>query len=319
MLILNQNEIEKLLSPEEVLEAITQAFTLFHQRQFSMPDRMHTHYGNNTLLLMPCFTKSVFGTKLVSVNPENVSKGWPAINGIMVLNNGETGEALALFNGAALTAIRTGAVGGIGIAHTAPENASSLGIVGTGVQGFTQAVFATKVRPIKEITVLDQNRKKAKTFIRKLENELPNVKVKTCKDNVELLQKSEIIICASSSQTPVLPNNPLLLKGKCFVGIGSYKPEMREMPDALFPLLKKVWIDTPFAAQETGDLAFPLSEKLLKKNQLHPLSELVVNGKTDSSETTFFKSVGMALFDVVVAEYMYEKALKKNVGTKIQL
>lgn len=319
MLILTKKEIENLLSPEEVINAITKAFTLFYQEQFHMPDRMHAHQGDNTLLLMPCFTESCFGTKLVSVNPQNSQKGKPSIYGVMTLNDGETGEPLALLNGAALTAIRTGAVGAIGVKHTSPENSTKLGIIGTGIQGFTQAIFASSIRPVREILVYDRNEEKAKEFIIELKKALPNIEISICSESETLVEQSEIIICTTSSQTPVIPDNSDLLKGKSFIGIGSYKPDMREFPDALFPLVDQVWVDTPFAAKESGDLSIPLSEKKLTANQIKPISELIIKQNIDQSKTTFFKSVGMALFDVVVAECMYKKALKNNIGTQIQL
>lgn len=319
MLILTKNEIENLLSPEEVINAVNKAFTLFHQDQFHMPDRMHAHQGDNTLLLMPCFTESSFGTKLVSVNPQNAQKGKPSIYGVMALNDGETGEPLAILNGAALTAIRTGAVGALGIKHTSPENCTKLGIIGTGIQGFTQAIFASSIRPIQEILVCDRNEEKALEFICELKTVLPNIKINTCAESETLVERSEIIICTTSSQTPVIPDDSNLLKGKSFIGIGSYKPDMREFPDALFTLIDQVWVDTPFAAKESGDLSIPISEKNLSERQIKPLSELIIEKSIDQSETTFFKSVGMALFDVVVAETMYKKALNNNIGTQIQL
>jgi len=319
MLILNKTEIENLLSPKEVLQAIEKAFTLFHTNSFHMPDRMHAHQNDNTLLLMPCFTQNYFGTKLVSVNPNNPTVGKPSIYGTMVLNDGNSGEPLALLNGAALTAIRTGAVGGIGIKHISPESSNKLGIIGTGNQGFTQAIFAAQVRPIKEITVFDLDNEKLNEFISKLKQSLPETQIQSAKSTEELVLKSDIIICTTSSKTPVIPNNSELLKGKTFIGIGSYKPDMREFPDELFPLLDKVWTDTPFASKESGDLAIPLSNKILEEKQIKPISDLIITKEIDQSETTFFKSVGMALFDVVVAEYMYKKAIQENIGTQVEL
>ncbi len=319
MLILNQKEIEDLLSPKEVLEAIKKAFSIFHAGSFHMPNRMHARQKDNTLLLMPCFTENYFGTKLVSVNPNNTTVGKPSIYGTMILNDGKSGEPLALMNGARLTAIRTGAVGAIGVECISPSNSSSLGIVGTGIQGFTQAIFASSVRPINKISVFDLDADKRKEFIEKLKEKLPNIHIYPAKNTEELVRKSDIVICTTSSKTPVLPDDPELLKGKAFIGIGSYKPDMREFPDSLFSLLKNVWIDTPFAVKESGDLAIPLANNSLNEDLIQPISNLIVTNKLDQSETTFFKSVGMALFDVVVAEYMYDKAVKNNIGTQLEL
>ncbi len=319
MLILNQKEVWSALSFEEALTAMEEAFQLFEAGDFHMPDRMHAHHGDNTLLLMPCFTDRFFGTKLVSVNPENPKRNLPSIYGSMILNDGKSGEALALMNGAALTAFRTGAVGGIGIKYTTPENADSVGIIGTGVQGFTQALFACKVRPIKKLYVYDMQQTKANEFISKLQKELPDVNIKACSSNRELVEKSQIIITATTSKQAVIPDDAELLKGKHFIGIGSYKPDMHEFPVQLYPLLNKLYVDTPFAKEETGDVATALKDSLIDDSQVTPISKLVTLGKPTNENTSLFKSVGMALFDVVMAQKIYTRALELNIGSQVNI
>ncbi|MGZ2369932.1 ornithine cyclodeaminase family protein [Ancylomarina sp. YFZ004] len=319
MLILNQKEIWSALSFEEALTAMEEAFQLFEAGDFHMPDRMHAHHGDNTLLLMPCFTDQFFGTKLVSVNPENQKRNLPSIYGSMILNDGKSGEALALMNGAALTAFRTGAVGGIGIKYTTPKNTDSVGIIGTGVQGYTQALFACKVRPIKKLYVFDTQQKKANEFIDRLQVELPNVQFESCISNRELVEKSQIIITTTTSKQAVIPDDAELLKGKHFIGIGSYIPDMHEFPAQLYPLLDKLYVDTPFAKEETGDVATALKESLIDESQVTPISKLVTLGKPTNENTSLFKSVGMALFDVVMAQKIYTRALELNIGTKIEI
>lgn len=319
MLILNQKEVWSALSFEKALTAMEEAFQLFEAGDFHMPDRMHAHHGDNTLLLMPCFIDRFFGTKLVSVNPENPKRNLPSIYGSMILNDGKSGEALALINGAALTAFRTGAVGGIGIKYTTPENADSVGIIGTGVQGFTQALFACKVRPIKKLYVYDMQQTKANEFISKLQKELPDVNIKACSSNRELVEKSQIIITATTSKKAVIPDDAELLKGKHFIGIGSYKPDMHEFPVQLYPLLNKLYVDTPFAKEETGDVATALKDSLIDDSQVTPISKLVTLGKPTNENTSLFKSVGMALFDVVMAQKIYTRALELNIGSQVNI
>ena len=319
MLILNQKEIWSALSVEEALAAIEEAFLLFEAGDFHMPNRMHAHHGDNTLLLMPCFTDQFFGTKLVSVNPENPKRNRPSIYGSMILNDGQSGKPLALMNGAALTAFRTGAVGGIGIKYTTPESADSLGIIGTGMQGFTQALFACKVRPIKALYVFDMQQEKVNEFIAQLHIELPNVELKTCNSNRELVEKSQIIITATTSKQAVIPEDRDLLKGKHFIGIGSYKPDMHEFPEQLYPLLDTLYVDTLFGKEESGDIATPLKNGLITDNQIIPISKLIKSKQKIKPETSLFKSVGMALFDLIIAREIYRKAIKLNIGTEIEI
>ena len=98
-----------------ILDSISHAYELFLDENYTMPDRIHVQDGDNTLLLMPCFESNYFATKLVSVFPDAPKHGAPAVNGIMTLADSKTGMPLAIMDGAALTAERTGAVGGLAV------------------------------------------------------------------------------------------------------------------------------------------------------------------------------------------------------------
>jgi len=173
MLCLNENDILKAVSLEEVMEAVESALLLYEKKEFHMPMRMQVDYEGNTLLLMPAFTPKVFGTKLVSLFPKNTGKNIPVLKGTMILNDGETGEPLALLDAAALTALRTGAVGGVGVKYLTPSNVKALGVVGAGVQGFHQALFATEVRPFSEVFVYDINPARSRPLIELLLKKRP--------------------------------------------------------------------------------------------------------------------------------------------------
>lgn len=128
--------MEEVIELKDIMDCVEKAFGLYESGCFHMPDRMHVDRPEGTILYMPCFTDEVSGTKIVSTFPENIQSGIPSIQGTMVLNKSKTGETLAIMDGAMITAYRTGAVGGVGVRHTTREDCKSLGLVGTGVQGF---------------------------------------------------------------------------------------------------------------------------------------------------------------------------------------
>jgi len=319
MLFLSSKDIDELIDCEDVLKSIEKSYCIHYNNKFLMPDRMHVHSDDTTLLLMPCFVESCFGTKLVTVNKENANIGVPVINGVMVLNDNKTGEPLAVLNAASLTGYRTGAVGGVGIKYTTPDNVESVGLVGAGVQGFYQLLYACAVRNIKRINIYDLNKKALIDFKNRLLKKLPDVNIHISDSVEEMLFLSEVVICTTSSTKAVLPNDENLLKAKHFIGIGSYKPNMREFPDSLYPLLKNVYVDTPFASSESGDLSQPLAQKLINESQILNIDKFVDDKEYIVEETSLFKSVGMALFDVVVADYLYKNAVKLGKGTEVKL
>ena len=317
MLYLGPNDILAAADFDAVMDAIEQAYSIDLSGNYEMPVRMQVENGKNTLLYMPCFLKTIFGTKVLSLFPGNVVKQRSVIEGIVLLNDVETGTPVAILDGARLTAIRTGAVGGTAVRHITPVNAVSLGLIGAGAQGFYQVLFACTARKINTVAVYDHMDDKLDNFCTRLREALPQVKIEKAGTVKELLKKSEIVITATPATEPLLPNDQELLRGKSFIGIGSYKPEMREYPQSLYSLVNKVLIDTEHGLEESGDLITPLKNKWIEEKQIIKFGSYL-NDKNENAardETMFFKSVGMALFDIVVSELIYSRAQENKLGT----
>jgi len=99
VIILNERTIEELITFEEVMAGVEKAFLAYEKDEFTMPDRIHVAKGENTLLYMPYFTDEIFGTKSLTIFPENSRSGKPVIDGTMTLNDPKTGELLATMDG----------------------------------------------------------------------------------------------------------------------------------------------------------------------------------------------------------------------------
>ncbi len=319
MLYLNADNLNSAATPEEIMDAIEHAYIIENAGAYHMPHRIHLDYQGNTLLYMPCFLDNIFGTKILSLFPSNAARGEPVISGLVLLNNRENGAPLALLDGGKLTALRTGAVGGVAIRHLAPQKAETAGLIGAGIQGYHQLLFASRARNLRSISVYDPDSMKADLLCKRLKSELADVEVLKAKSSEALLKNSEIVITATPSEKPVLPDDEKLLQNKLFIGIGSYKPEMREFPEALFRLLSHLYVDTLHGLEESGDLITPLHEKWLQRDQVIAFERFLAgDGKSfTGSGTALFKSVGMALFDLVVGELLYRKATLKNIGTEL--
>lgn len=303
---IDSNTIGKAAPIDRWVSAMEQAFIDTAKGVIEVPQRVHIDRDENTLLLMPCFGDDYFSTKLVSVFPENLLKKEPMIYGSVVLNDGRSGKPLAVLDGSKLTAMRTAAVGAVGVKYLAPEDASSLGVVGLGIQGFHQALFACQQRRVKTLRILDRSKEIMSRFSERFNAFYPDIKVIPCNSAEELCKASEIVITATGSHQPVIPALESCWKGKTIIGIGSYKPTMREFPDQLFMDLSQVFVDTPVALKETGDLLIPLENGLIEEDHIFPLWDLILNNVQIKDDTRFFKSVGMAAFDLYSAKLVYE-------------
>ena len=313
MLFLNTSEIRK-LDQDIIQTAVEKAYEIMLSKDYHMPDRTHVSDGQNSLLLMPCFSGKYFSTKLVSVFPEAAKHGQPAVNGVMVLSDNVSGQPLAIMDGAAITAQRTGAVGGLGVKWLTPEIIRTAGILGAGVQGYSQARYLLFNRNIERLYIYDVNPEAAEQMMEKLKSEFLGVAYATAKTAVDLVEHSGLVIAATTSHTPLFQAAPEALRGKTFISIGSYRPDMQEFPDSVAEAADTVFVDTLFAVDESGDIATPLKKQAGIRAKIKEFSSLFEKNTYVENSTVFFKSVGMGLFDLTVSSAIYNLALEKKIG-----
>jgi ornithine cyclodeaminase len=319
MLVLKGELLRNLIPSNRIIEAVEEAMLLYEGENYTMPPRMHAEYGGNMLLLMPSFIPSAFGTKLVTVFPENPGRQQPAIQGVMLLNDAASGTPLALMDASVLTGLRTGAVAAAAIRYLSDPGVRSLGIIGAGTQAWYQVVMASQVRSFDRIHILDIKRDRAEKLAADLSTET-DAEILLPGSLEEMLSRSEVIITATTSMHPVLPPEKDLLAGKTVVAIGSFTPAMREIPEELFHLLDRVFVDSRQAREESGDLIHAIEAGLLSEDRIFTLGRLI-NRSIQAPErpTRFFKSVGMALYDLLVAEKIYGLAREKGAGLEIDI
>jgi ornithine cyclodeaminase len=193
--------------------------------------------------------------------------------------------------------------------------------VGCGVQGYYQLVYACTARAIQRIALFDVSPAASASLAARLGRTLPGIEVSVVQSADELARASDILITATTARKPVFPDDPELFKGKHCVAIGSFEPDVREYPDALFAVLEKAWIDIDFAVEESGELMIPLRQGNLKEEQLETLGRFIQSGRTPERGaygTTFFKTVGMALFDLTTARLAYSRAVERGLGTRLK-
>ena len=321
MIYLNSKDILNSITLDEIMDTIEEAYKIYTSNNFNMPDRIHVDNGNLTSLYMPCFTDEAFGTKILTIAPNNTKINKPILDGVMVVNDVQTGEIVCMMDGKTLTSVRTGAVGGVGLKYTTNKDVQSIGLIGTGAQGFYQILYACKARTIKNVYLYNRTKNKAINLKIELEKELKNINIYVVDSSRELVENSEVIITATTSSQPVIDNDKELLKGKHIIAIGSYTPDMKELPDALFEVVDKVIVDTDFAKEESGDLCLPIKNNLIKSEDIENMGNFLENNTNFNmkGKTTLYKSVGMGLFDLVVANKIYVKALEKGIGQYIEL
>lgn len=320
MLILNENNLIGLVPPLQIVDAVEAALRAHVAGGIVAPPRLHLHWDDHTLLAMPAATKTAAAVKVVSVVPSNASRNLPVTIGAMLLSDGTTGTPQAVLNAAALTAQRTGAVGALGVKYLTPADIRSAGIVGCGVQGAWQAIFACAVRPIAELFVYSRSMNSFERFSEMVSRHVPDVRITVCESARELLERTTLIVAATTSAQPVLPDEPELLEHKHFISVGSFRPTMQELPNSVYRLAGQLAVDSEHAAHEVGDVINALRAGLLQETDVFSIAECVLGKRAvDTSRTTAYKTVGAAMYDLFVAEAFYRAAKDRGVGVEVAL
>ncbi|MEC2492028.1 NAD(P)-binding domain-containing protein, partial [Bacillus cereus] len=232
------------------------------------------------------------------------------------LSDFQTGEPLALLEGSYLTMIRTGALSGVATKYLARHNAKTLCIIGTGEQakGIAEAIFA--VRDIEKVILYNRTEEKAYAFAEYIQERFNKPAYVHTNAN-EAISEADIIVTTTNASTPVFSEK--LQKGVHINAVGSFKPNMQELPSHAIAGANKVVVESKEAAlDETGDLQVPIKEGLFKANAIHAELGQIISGekagRENNEEITIFKSVGLAVVDIIVAKYLYEKAVECGIG-----
>lgn len=309
MLLLRESDTEGLVSMPEAIEAVEQAFKLHSEQksvyppksQFTLPNDSWRWWG-----FMPVYLEGLgVSCKIVCDYPKNKDAGRPTIIATLVFCDTDTGEVKAIMDAKGLTAIRTGALGGIAAKYLSRKDSSRAGIIGCGVQARTQLEALAKVRHLELVKISDLSEASMDRFIEDMEHlEIPIVK-----STLNGVHDADVIIAATASQNPVVFGADVA-PGTHVTSIGAHTPDAREL-DENFMKKAKLVIDCPDALKSGDLINYP--EEIIEIKDV--ISGRPIRGSAD--DITLFKSVGTPLQDLAMAKIVYEKAVAQGIGQEI--
>ncbi len=313
MLFLSDADIEKLLTMEETIETVEQAFKEYAKGNAVLPTRstiMVPKY-NGSISFMPSYLTELDAeaTKIISIYPDNRQKGLPTTVAWIIVNDPKTGMVKAFMDATYLTAMRTGAITGVAAKYLAPKDAKTVAIFGAGVQGRTQTWAACTVRDIERVYVSDLYPEAREKFAIDMSEKL-GIEVISSASGEEACRDADIVLTATTSPKPVLKRE--WLKEKVHVSaIGAFYPDWRELDTATVAESKLVIDDMEGIELEAGDVLIPIEEGAFTWDHVHAeLKELVSGqktGRTPEDTITVFKSVGIAIQDSSVSNLVLRK------------
>jgi len=326
VLILSRKDLEAIMTMKETIEVVERAFREFALGTARMPTRasLTVFDKGGWMGVMPAYLSETgsLAAKIVSVFEENPSKySLPTVLATVTLNDASTGSPLAFMEGTYITAMRTGAAGGVAAKYLARKDASAVGILGAGVQARTQLLAINEVREVNKVYVFDISKDQATRFSEDMSKAI-GVGIEIADSPEDVVKQSEIVATATTSKMPVVDGR-LLRKGTHVNAIGSFRPDSRELDDETI-LKSKVVVDSKEAAlAEAGDIIIPLRANRITEAHIYAeIGEIVTGkkaGRVSNDEVTVFKSVGLGVQDAAAAYLAYRKAKEAGVGVEVEL
>jgi ornithine cyclodeaminase/alanine dehydrogenase-like protein (mu-crystallin family) len=302
---LDADAIRRAVPIDRLIDAVEAAYRDVAGGHDRSPLRAHHELGDGSLLIMPGLREGGAGAtvKLVTVMPNNAARGLPTIHALVVWLDAATGRALAIVDGATVTAMRTGAASGAATRILARTDAATLTLIGAGAQAEWQIRAVLAVRPIERVHVVGRDPARAGAFAERM-SRATGVPVSAGADREAAIRDADVICCATTSSEPVF-DAAWLRPGTHVNGIGAFRIGMVELPPALFARAALVAVDARHAAiAEAGDVVAALGEGLVAEGDLVEIGSLPPDwaASRDPSAITAFKSVGLAIQDVAATE-----------------
>lgn len=324
-LFLNEQQIKKLLTMDDTLKAVEQAFLAKGKGAVQMPPKMYLFYEkyNGDIRVMPSYLPelNISGVKVVNVHPNNPKKyNLPSVMATILLIDPKNGYPIAIFDGTWITTMRTGAAGGIASKYLARKDAEVLALIGAGVQADTQLAAIAKVRRIKKVKVYDINEKLTKAFVKKSQKQYP-ITFEITNSVKDCVMDADII----STQTPV--RKPIIMKswikpGVHINAIGADAPGKQELDPAIL-LASKIVIDDWEQASHSGEINVPLAKGIITKKHIYcEIGDIVAQkkpGRVNDNEITIFDSTGLGIQDLTTAHRVFKIAQKVKSGIWVQI
>jgi ornithine cyclodeaminase len=325
VLILSHQEVIEHLPMQECIPLMHEALVLLAQGSVHQPLRtiVRPPGAAGVMGLMPSYTSgphAAFGLKAICVFHGNAAKGKDSHQGAVLLFSADSGELLAVINAAAVTAVRTAAVSAVATRALAREDAGDLGVIGAGVQARSHIESMSHVREIRQCRIASRTIERARKLAEELSESYP-FPIEAVESVAAALRGADLIVTATSS-TEAVVRREWVSSGAHLNAVGSSTPNAREL-DAATVAASSFFVDRiESAVNEAGDYLRAVADGVIAPAHIRAeLGEVLVGtkpGRKSTDEITVFKSLGLAVEDLVAASYLYDKSKETDAGRWVE-
>jgi alanine dehydrogenase len=319
-LVLKEADVEHLLTMPDAIAALETVFRQQHptagEEQALNRPRGRLQPPGAILHFMSAAAPGlgVFGFKAYTVARPGVARF------VVMLFSTENGRLLAQIEADKLGQMRTGAASGLATRYMARQDAVTVGIVGSGWQARSQLQAICAVRPVQIICAAGRDSARLRAFCEEMSAAV-GVPVSPAESAEAAVRDADIVITTTNAKEPVVLGD-WLKPGAHLNVMGSNWANRREVDERAIARSNLIVIDSKEQGMlEAGDLLTPIQQGLLSWDRVHELHEVVagaIPGRQRAEEITLFKSLGLALEDMAVAEHVYKLARERGIGEELE-
>jgi ornithine cyclodeaminase/alanine dehydrogenase-like protein (mu-crystallin family) len=312
--VIDEHDVRRLLPMEACIDVMAAALAALARGEVHNPLRFVVRPpGEPSLMgLMPAHRggeSPLYALKAVAIFPGNSARGLDSHQGFVALFDGETGETIAILNAGAITAVRTAAVSGVATRLLARKNASTLAILGAGIQARSHLEAMRAVHHFDRVVSWSRT-----------PGRMPGLEEAGSAE--EAVRDADVVVTATSSAEPIIERG-WLKPGAHVNAVGSSIPTAREL-DTETMRDAALFVDRrESTVNEAGDFLFPQAEGAIGPEHIRAeIGEILVGaaeGRRSDDELTVFKSLGLAVQDLAAAEYVLRRAEAEDVGAVVSL
>jgi ornithine cyclodeaminase len=325
MLILSQADVERLLPMGECIDLMASTLATLARGDALLPLRtvIRIPQTRDAFGVMPAYlgAPKTIGAKIVTVFPGNHGTDLDSHQGAVLLFDRDNGSLAVLLDATAITTIRTAAVSAVATRALARENASTLAIIGSGVQARAHVESMCAVRPITSLRVWSRNSEHAR-HLAAFARDRFHLEASAASTGAEAVSHADIVCTVTSATEPVL-NGEWLNPGTHVNAVGACTPNAQEI-DSEVVVRSRLYVDRRESAlKEPGDILIPLQNgEIVPEHVVAELGDVLIGrgvGRRDDAEITLFKSLGLAVEDLAAAAHVYEQAGRAGAGVSVEL
>lgn len=325
MLVISEQQVRGLVDIDELIEALEKAHLQYSTDRAVMPVRLVVPLPaiQGRITSMPGFLTDdkALGMKVVTYFQQNPTRDLPAILATIMLFSADTGKIIAIMDGSYVTAIRTACASAMATKVLANPDSKVVGILGAGVQARAHIEALTRVRNIGAFKIYSPSGVSAAKLQEEMRGRIDSA-IEVVSSAEQAVRDADLVVTVTTAKEPIIKAD-WLKPGTHINAVGSHRPDLRELDGATLARAKVVVDSRAAIMAECGDILLAIDERSIAPSVVHAeIGEVLAGtkpGRTDESEITLYKSVGIAVQDVAAAHLVYHKALKQRVGTTVQI